>query len=195
MLYNELAHAFDTSIALRDRLSDDLSLTVRANFGTVLIASMLGRRLSSTPADAQNREDSAPSPGRSLARLDPIHRRSSEQKRYGASVDVTEAPLVCVSPTFSDRGESGYRTPWSTNILTARKPGNTGYPGPHKHTPAITSPPTNGSGESPETRRTSAGAPTRTATREHANRERTGRAGRGPTRAGRRTTLAHRSSG
>lgn len=42
MLYNELVHAFDTSIALRDRLSDDLPLTVRANFGTVLIASMFG---------------------------------------------------------------------------------------------------------------------------------------------------------
>ena len=40
MLFNELVHAFDTSIALRDRFADDLPLTVRANFGTVLIASM-----------------------------------------------------------------------------------------------------------------------------------------------------------
>ena len=39
MLFNELVHAFDTSIALRDRIVDDLPLTVRANFGTVLIAS------------------------------------------------------------------------------------------------------------------------------------------------------------
>ncbi|MDY0165966.1 MAG: hypothetical protein RBS80_05440 [Thermoguttaceae bacterium] len=45
MLYNELVHAFDTSIALRDRLADDLPLTVRANFGTVLIASMFGARV------------------------------------------------------------------------------------------------------------------------------------------------------
>ncbi len=45
MLYNELVHAFDTSIALRDRLSDDLPLTVRANFGTVLIASMFGAKV------------------------------------------------------------------------------------------------------------------------------------------------------
>ncbi len=40
MLFNELVHAFDTSIAMRDRYTDDLPLTVRANFGTVLIASM-----------------------------------------------------------------------------------------------------------------------------------------------------------
>jgi hypothetical protein len=40
MLFNELVHAFDTSIALCDRYADDLPLTIRANFGTVLIASM-----------------------------------------------------------------------------------------------------------------------------------------------------------
>ena len=42
MLVNELAFAFDTSIASRDRIDDDLPLTIRANFGTVLIASMFG---------------------------------------------------------------------------------------------------------------------------------------------------------
>lgn len=42
MLFNELVCAFDTSIALRDRIADDLPLTIRANFGTVLIASMFG---------------------------------------------------------------------------------------------------------------------------------------------------------
>jgi hypothetical protein len=42
MLFNELVCAFDTSIALRDRIDDDLPLTIRANFGTVLIASMFG---------------------------------------------------------------------------------------------------------------------------------------------------------
>jgi hypothetical protein len=42
MLYNELVHAFDTSIALHPQLGDDLPLTVRANFGTVLTASMFG---------------------------------------------------------------------------------------------------------------------------------------------------------
>lgn len=42
MLYNELVHAFDTSIVLHPQLGDDLPLTVRANFGTVLIASMFG---------------------------------------------------------------------------------------------------------------------------------------------------------
>ena len=30
MLYNELVHAFDTSIAMRSRIDDDLPLTVRA---------------------------------------------------------------------------------------------------------------------------------------------------------------------
>ena len=42
MLVNEVLYAFDTSIALRDRIDDDLPLTIRANFGTVLIASMFG---------------------------------------------------------------------------------------------------------------------------------------------------------
>ncbi|ARN56171.1 uroporphyrinogen decarboxylase family protein [Sedimentisphaera salicampi] len=42
MFYNELVHAFDTSIAMRDKINDDLPLTVRANFGTVLVASMFG---------------------------------------------------------------------------------------------------------------------------------------------------------
>jgi hypothetical protein len=45
MLYNELVHAFDTSVALHTVVRDDLSLTVRANFGTVLIASMFGVRV------------------------------------------------------------------------------------------------------------------------------------------------------
>jgi len=42
MLFNELVHAFRTSILCRDRLDDDLPCTVRPNFGTVLIASLFG---------------------------------------------------------------------------------------------------------------------------------------------------------
>ncbi len=42
MLYNELVHAFNTGIACRDQLNDDLPCTVRANFGTVIVASMFG---------------------------------------------------------------------------------------------------------------------------------------------------------
>lgn len=42
MLFNELVHAFDTSILLHSELLDDLSLTIRANFGTVVIASLFG---------------------------------------------------------------------------------------------------------------------------------------------------------
>jgi hypothetical protein len=45
MLYNELAYAFNTSIACRDRIDDDLPLTVRANFGTVVMASLFGGRV------------------------------------------------------------------------------------------------------------------------------------------------------
>ena len=45
MLYNELVCAFDTSIALHARVGDDLPLAVRANFGTVLVASMFGARV------------------------------------------------------------------------------------------------------------------------------------------------------
>ncbi len=42
MLYNELVTAFDTSVVLHDRIGVDLPLTVRANFGTVLVAAMFG---------------------------------------------------------------------------------------------------------------------------------------------------------
>jgi len=42
MLYNELVYAFETSIANDDRRGSDLPWTVRANFGTVLMASMFG---------------------------------------------------------------------------------------------------------------------------------------------------------
>ncbi len=52
-MFNELVYAFDTSIAMRDRVDDDLPLTVRANFGTVLIASMCG-------ADVEQLGDSPP---------------------------------------------------------------------------------------------------------------------------------------
>lgn len=45
MLFNELVHAFDTSIYLHDTLKDDLPYTIRANFGTVLVASLLGGRV------------------------------------------------------------------------------------------------------------------------------------------------------
>ncbi len=42
MLFNELVHAFETSIACRGLIDDDLCCTVRANFGTVVIASLFG---------------------------------------------------------------------------------------------------------------------------------------------------------
>jgi len=45
MLYNELVHAFDSSIACRDLLDDDLPCTIRANFGTIVIASIFGAKI------------------------------------------------------------------------------------------------------------------------------------------------------
>ena len=45
MLYNELVHAFGSSIAYRAQVGDDLPFTVRANFGTVIIASMFGAKI------------------------------------------------------------------------------------------------------------------------------------------------------
>ena len=45
MLYNQLAHAWQTSIANRHVVGDDLPCTVRANFGTVIIASLFGGRV------------------------------------------------------------------------------------------------------------------------------------------------------
>ncbi len=45
MLYNELVHAWGLSIAYRDKIGHDLPCTVRANFGTVIIASMYGAKI------------------------------------------------------------------------------------------------------------------------------------------------------
>ncbi|MBN1418133.1 MAG: hypothetical protein JXP34_05115 [Planctomycetes bacterium] len=48
MLANELTCAFGTSIALRDRIDDDLPPSVRANLGTGIIASLFGARIERT---------------------------------------------------------------------------------------------------------------------------------------------------
>lgn len=45
MLYNELVHAFDSSIACRNLLDDDMPCTIRGNFGTVVMASMFGANI------------------------------------------------------------------------------------------------------------------------------------------------------
>jgi len=45
MLYNELVYAFNASIACRGQLDDDLPCTIRANFGTVIMASMFGGKI------------------------------------------------------------------------------------------------------------------------------------------------------
>ena len=45
MLYNELVYAFGTSIACRDWIDDDLPLAIRANFGTVVMASLFGSHI------------------------------------------------------------------------------------------------------------------------------------------------------
>lgn len=53
MLYNELVSAFDTSIFLHYEIGDDLPFTIRANFGTVIIASMFGVKV-------EQRDDNPP---------------------------------------------------------------------------------------------------------------------------------------
>lgn len=45
MLFNELVYAFGTSILLREQVGDDLPLSIRPNFGTVLVASLFGARI------------------------------------------------------------------------------------------------------------------------------------------------------
>lgn len=45
MLFNELVFAFDTSIFLHSEVGDDLPYTIRANFGTVIIASLFGGKV------------------------------------------------------------------------------------------------------------------------------------------------------
>jgi len=44
MLFNELVSAFETSICYHGLVGDDLTFTIRANCGTVIIASMFGAR-------------------------------------------------------------------------------------------------------------------------------------------------------
>jgi len=53
MLFNELVHAFETSIFLHSEIGDDLPFTIRANFGTVIIASLFGGKV-------EQREDNPP---------------------------------------------------------------------------------------------------------------------------------------
>jgi len=53
MLFNELVYAFETSIAAREYLDDDLPCTIRANYGTVVIASLFG-------AHVEQRADNPP---------------------------------------------------------------------------------------------------------------------------------------
>lgn len=53
MLFNELVHAFDTSIFLHPAIGDDLPFTIRANYGTVIIPSLFGGRI-------EQREDNPP---------------------------------------------------------------------------------------------------------------------------------------
>ena len=45
MLFNELVFAFDTSIFLHSEIRDDLPYTIRANYGTVIIASLFGAKV------------------------------------------------------------------------------------------------------------------------------------------------------
>jgi hypothetical protein len=45
MLFNELVSAWGTSICYRSEVGDDLPCTIRANFGTVIIASLFGARI------------------------------------------------------------------------------------------------------------------------------------------------------
>jgi hypothetical protein len=53
MLFNELVHAFDTSIFLHSKVNDNLPFTIRANFGTVVVASLMGGKI-------EQREDNPP---------------------------------------------------------------------------------------------------------------------------------------
>lgn len=45
MLFTELVHAFECSVASRPDVGDDLPCTIRANFGTVIIASLFGAQI------------------------------------------------------------------------------------------------------------------------------------------------------
>ena len=45
MLFNELVSAYGTSILRRGQIGDDLPVTVRANFGTIMVASCYGARI------------------------------------------------------------------------------------------------------------------------------------------------------
>jgi len=53
MLFNELVYAFETSIWLNNQIKDDLVYTIRANYGTVIIASLYTGRI-------EQRDDNPP---------------------------------------------------------------------------------------------------------------------------------------
>jgi len=53
MMFNELVHAFDSSILLHSEINDDLPYTIRANFGTVVVASLFGVKV-------EQRDDNPP---------------------------------------------------------------------------------------------------------------------------------------
>ncbi len=74
MLFNELTRAFDASIALRRDIGDDLPLTVRANFGTVLVASMFGASVHQTNDDPPwvEHRDNESSSLEAIADTDPL---------------------------------------------------------------------------------------------------------------------------
>jgi hypothetical protein len=73
MLFNELVHAFETSIATSGKVGDDLPWTIRANFGTVVIASLFGARVEQVDDNPPwvQPNDTRPLTLRSLRDVDP----------------------------------------------------------------------------------------------------------------------------
>lgn len=89
MLYNELLHAFSTSILHHATVGDDLPYTIRANFGTVLVSSILGGKVEQV-------EDAPPW----VVHFDTMEAFLSIFERGGRGVDYTSGLAKQVIDTY-----------------------------------------------------------------------------------------------
>ena len=97
MLYNELVSAWNLSIAAHTQLGDDLAATIRPNWGTVLVASVLGGHAEQADDNTPRirRNDDRPITLEQIAEANPDVARAGWVQRV---LDTYEAYRVLLSP-------------------------------------------------------------------------------------------------
>lgn len=112
MMYNELVSAWDTSISSRSMIGDDLPITIRPNWGTVLVASLLGY-------EPEQRDDQNPwikREGRRPITLDQV-------VETGTIIDIAKAPWISkVQHTYAFFHKTLKQYPELKNIVTITQP-------------------------------------------------------------------------